>query len=89
MLGRIQTESLSVSEPSPESGVLVEYPDVLSPAVGNPLMNQRIIGNEPISLYSLTLWLFYTLIYTPAATLFRIFLTQDVLPRPLCHYGYM
>ncbi|XP_006463368.1 hypothetical protein AGABI2DRAFT_208101 [Agaricus bisporus var. bisporus H97] len=91
-LGRIQTESLFVSETqeqTPESGVLVQYPEILSPAMANPLVNQRIVRNEPLGLYSLTIWLFYTLIYAPTMTLLRVFLNQDVHPHPLCHYGYL
>lgn len=91
-LGRIQTESLFVSETqeqTPESGVLVQYPEILSPAMANPMVNQRIVRNEPLGLYSLTIWLFYTLIYAPTMTLLRVFLNQDVHPHPLCHYGYL
>lgn len=97
VLGRIQTESLpspAAHAPTPASGAFIQpfSPEILSPAIG-PLANQRIAKNpfflEPFSLYSLTLWVFYALIYQPTLTLLRVFLNHDVHSHPFCHYEYM
>ncbi|KAF9450305.1 terpenoid synthase [Macrolepiota fuliginosa MF-IS2] len=96
VLDRIQTSSLpnsTIQDPVPTSGgdAQLVSPDILSPAIG-PLANQRIAKNgplQPFGLYSLTLWVFYTLIYQPTMTLLRLFIDKDVHAHPFCHYEYM
>ncbi|KAJ3567287.1 hypothetical protein NP233_g6469 [Leucocoprinus birnbaumii] len=98
VLARIRTKSLCKptmpgSGVAPSSGTTIQprSPEVLTPAVG-PLANQRMARDafvQPFSLYSLTLWLFFTLIYQPTLTLLRVFLNHDVHAHPFCHYEYM
>lgn len=80
-LARILTESLpkpaGLGSAVPASGAPIQprSPEILSPAIG-PLGNQRLAKDaflQPFSFYSLTLWLFFTLIYQPTLTLLRVF----------------
>lgn len=91
-LDRIQSESLprmaiSKSATASASGVSVQ-PEILSPTI----KDQRLAKNglaQPFSLCSLTLWVFYTLVYQPILALLRVFLNHDVHAHPFCHYKYM
>jgi len=91
-LDRIQSESLlrmaiPKSATASANGASVQ-PEILSPTI----RDQRLVKNglaQPFSLCSLTLWVFYTLVYQPILALLRVFLNHDVYAHPFCHYKYM